>query len=781
MIQLDTENIYSVCDFENLLKQSLDHGKCYKSKKINYYNSICAFDIETSNIKNEQDIYQDIYLYNYLKNTDIRLLDSEVPKISGLHFSRTKGINIDEFYTELHDVFPDWFPDSYDESEQVNNIIKAYIENKPNEDADKFSIMYCWQFAIDGKVIFGRTWDEFLKLIEIINKYVDIHNRIIVFVHNLSFEMQFIRKLLTWHKVFSIAARKPIYAITESGIEFRCSYILTNYSLAKLSDQLHHYKIHKLDTLNYDLIRTPATPMTLPEIKYAIYDTLVVSAYIQECVMQEKYISRIPLTATGYCRRYTRKMCFYSGKDRKEKQLCRASYKALMACLTIDGKDEYLQLKRAFQGGFTHANAWYSGILLNNVHSIDFTSSYPYSLLSEQYPMSKGKKVRPKNKEEFEHYLKYYCCIFDVEFIDIESTFEHENYISISHCFVKEKPVTNNGRLVSAKRIVTTLTEIDFDIINKTYKYKHAKVKNMRIYRKGYLPKNLILSIIKLYQDKTQLKGVEGKEVEYLNSKALLNSVFGMMVTDISKDEIIYTDSWDILPADIEKDIEKYNNSNQRFLFYPWGVYCTAYSRRNLYYGIMHMTNKDGTSDYVYSDTDSIKLLNYEAHKYYIDWYNRQCEKKLKAMCKFHDIDYQELLPRTIKGKVKPLGVWDYEGCYSRFKTLGAKRYMVEHDGEINITVAGVNKFVAVPYLINKYGNDIFDAFNMGLDIPPEHTGKLTHVYIDSYQTGSCTDYLGKCYEFTEQPPGVFLEKAPYYFDISQDYINYIKGVQFQK
>ncbi|WP_442514418.1 hypothetical protein, partial [Pseudomonas promysalinigenes] len=58
--------------------------------------------------------------------------------------------------------------------------------------------------------------------------------------------------------------------------------------------------------------------------------------------------------------------------------------------LTID-KDTYIQLKRAFMGGFTHANANYSNKVLTDVSSVDFTSSYPSVMISEQFPMSRFK------------------------------------------------------------------------------------------------------------------------------------------------------------------------------------------------------------------------------------------------------------------------------------------------------------------------------------------------------------------------------------------------------
>ena len=255
------------------------------------------------------------------------------------------------------------------------------------------------------------------------------------------------------------------------------------------------------------------------------------------------------------------------------------------------------------------------------------------------------------------------------------------------------------------------------------------------------------------------------------------------MVTDISKDEIIYTDTWDTKEADIEKDLNKYNHSNKRFLFYPWGVHIVKEATFNLWNGILHFCSKndigESCNDYIYSDTDSIKCFNMDKHMDFIRAYNAQCIKKLKLMCKRLDIDYTELEPVTIKGEKKPLGVYDHDGHYERFKTLGAKRYMVQEDGKVNITVSGVNKRVAVPYLLEKYGKDIFDAFNTGLAIPAGYTGKLTHVYIDSFQSGVIVDYMGNEWKYREQPPGVYLEDTAYYFDIASDYIDYIKGVQY--
>ena len=663
---------------------------------------------------------------------------------------------------------------------QYYNIVCAFdIETTSfsNQLDEKCAIMYCWQMAINGRVIFGRTWDEFIKVINRLTEFFNLYSgrRLIMYVHNLAFEFQFIRKRLEWESVFSIETRKPLYALTTGGIEFRDSYLLSGYSLAKLGDNLQKYKVKKLvGDLDYSKIRHSKTPMTEKEIAYCENDVLVVSAYIQEEIENAGNITRLPLTKTGYVRNYCRSKCFYGDDRHKTSTKTYQKYRELILNLHLTG-DEYKQLKRAFQGGFTHAAARFSGKVEKNVDSIDFTSSYPYVLLSEQFPMSSGRIVEIHSKEEFQKYINLYCCLFDVEFKNLTPKFINENYISLSHCYQHEKAVVNNGRVVSADKIVTTITDVDYTVIEKTYDWDSMTIYNFRIYNRGYLPTNFVKSILKLYSDKTTLKGVEGKEVEYLVSKGMLNACFGMTVTDIVRDEIIYSDEWDTEKADVESDIEHYNKSRNRFLFYPWGVWVTAYARRNLWDGILAFGD-----DYIYSDTDSIKCLNIEKHFDYINEYNNSVKRKLQIAANYHKIDFELFQPKTIKGIKKLIGVWDWETekeKYTRFKTLGAKRYMIEQDGKINITVAGVNKKTAVPYLVKTYGNNIFDAFTNDLTIPKEYTGKMTHTYIDERRTGTITDYLGNTNTFDEYS-GVHLENAEYSLSLSQAYIDFLKGYE---
>lgn len=718
------------------------------------------------NIENSKIIYKPDDIYFILENA--------------VKSFQTVGNNKKQFYYNIPCAFDIETTSFYIDEFGETIDFKTKLERKQediNYNPEKVACMYVWQFGINGYVIVGRTWNEFTIMIDRIAEYLhtecdNLH--LLIYVHNLSYEFQFICKWFKWYKIFAIEQRKPIYAITDSGIEFRCSYLLSGYSLQNLGYNLQKYKVQKLTgELDYSLMRHSETILTEQEIAYCVNDVLVVMCYIQEKIENEKSIANIPLTNTGYVRRFVRNKCFKFGNGKRNNEYIEKVHE-----LTINNAAEYIMLKRAFQGGFTHANAYHTREICEDVSSVDFTSSYPYVMLAELYPMSKGVYVKPKTKEEFKMYCQNFCCVFDVTFYDLQSKSINEDYISFSKCWGKAEGYTknvvqNNGRVHAAEKATVTITNVDFNIIRQFYTWNSLQVGNMIVYRKDYLPKEFINAILDLYEKKTTLKGVEGAEVDYMLNKGMLNSCYGMCVTDIVRDENIYDDGWSVECADIEEQIIKYNNSKNRFLFYPWGIFVTAYARYNLFTGIKEMGY-----DYIYSDTDSVKFFNMEQHADYINAYNATCEVKLHKTATKHNIDYSRFAPKTVKGKECLIGVWDYEGTYSRFKTLGAKRYMTEKDGKISMTVSGVNKHVAIPALMNIYDNDsVFEAFDDGLTIDCYSSGKMIHTYIDDCKTGILTDYTGKVGVYYEKS-FVHLENTEYNLGMGEAYKMYLQGLQ---
>lgn len=634
----------------------------------------------------------------------------------------------------------------------------------------KVAFMYEWTFGIGNYICYGRTWEEFMELTAILKKLLHLSDKqvLICYVHNLSYEFQFMRKYFEWLTVFSLDERKPIKALTSIGVEFRCSYMLSGLSLATTAKNLVSHKLEKLyGDLDYSLTRHAETTLTADELRYCEYDVKIVLAYINEQIAEySNNITLIPLTNTGRVRQFVRQNCF--GVGRKSAKQHKA-YMELMQELTVT-PHEYSLLKLAFQGGFTHGNYTKVGETISNVHSIDFTSSYPAVMLSEKFPMSKGKPLTDLSTETILHNFrkKNYCYICLAKFTDIHSTYD-EMYISEHKCYRSKGITANNGRVQSADEIYTAFTNIDFQIINQTYQWEHLEFIEVYEYFLDYLPKPVIASIIELYKKKTELKGVEGMESEYLKSKGMLNSVYGMCVTDIVRDDIFYEDidGWGKSKADIDTKVAQYNDSKNRFLFYPWGIFVTAYSRRNLWTGILSMGN-----DYIYSDTDSIKFTNYNSHTWYIDKYNKMVTTKIQQMCTHFKIPYSEVVPKTIKGVPKPIGVWDYEGCYSKFKTLGAKRYMYVEDGTLHITIAGLSKRNGADYLLQSSGGDfdkVFQSFNNNLYIPASNTGKSTHTYIDDEYEINVTDYQNNTLHVTTLS-GVHLEECEFTLSISKQY-----------
>ena len=657
---------------------------------------------------------------------------------------------------------------------------------KAHDDAGaeiKCATMYIWQFGLNGSVIYGRTWEQFFEMLNILQEVLEISEKkhLIIYVHNLGYEFQWIKNWIHWDKVFAIKQRRPVYAIA-GGFEFRCSLLLSNYALAYIGKHLlYKYPMEKMvGDLDYSKLRHSETELTPSELGYCINDVKVVMCYIQQKIEEDGDITKIPLTNTGYVREYCRRWCFDGeGSTIFEREKHKKEYHRFIKSLHINSDAEYYQMERAFAGGFTHASALHASQVMFNVGSADLTSSYPYHMCAEYYPMTSFRYIGVvENNSLFNYYLKNYCCMFDVTFINLRPAVLFENPISRSRCIIdhNEDFTTNNGRIVSASRLTTTLTELDWDTIYKFYDWDEVQIFNMRIADRDYLPKELILSILNQYKTKTSLKGVAGKEVEYMVSKNMINSSFGMMVTAIIREEFAFDDMWHTNPPDVASQLEDYNAGYNRFLFYGWGVWVTAHARHSLFKAIYEFDE-----DYVYADTDSIKGINFDKHKQFFDDYNNDVRLKLLNMCNHYNIPFSMCQPKTVKGEKKLLGVWEREKGYKRFKTCGAKRYMYEYeDGELSLTVSGLNKKFAIPYLQEKFKTTgrIFEEFGEGLYVPPGKTGKQTVTYIEQQQEGTLKDYLGNEGHFHELS-SIYMEPQGYYMSILSEYNDFLKGVQY--
>lgn len=397
---------------------------------------------------------------------------------------------------------------------------------------NRMAFPYHMQLMIGSTFITCRTIDELGQVFTSLQQFygLDGKKRLIVYVHNLPFEFQFIRCYFHFTDCMSKSQRQ-VYKVffDQFGIEMRDSCALSGMSLAKTAENLTEHTISKLKgDLDYRPVRFPSTPLTKAELAYCYNDVKIICCYIEEQMKMYGNITKIPLTNTGRVRRYVRNHCFHVEKNKKTgKKYC--PYKQMIRRLTLEPM-EYGYLMDAFLGGYTHANAEYSTKLLRDVHSIDFTSSYPTVMLSEKYPMSKGAFIDNLNITSYDDFVRFLndrLAVVMVEFTDLETRPEvPDDYLSDSRVYEQRgEVIQNNGRIHKAEYVQEILTNIDLEMVVKAYSFTSIKITSGWFYYKNYLPKEIIECVLEFYEKKTTLKGVKGMEAEYLLKRECLTPV----------------------------------------------------------------------------------------------------------------------------------------------------------------------------------------------------------------------------------------------------------------
>ena len=556
------------------------------------------------------------------------------------------------------------------------NIITSFdIETTTIKNIEKpYGFMYIWQFAMNDIVVMGRTWEEFTIFIEKLRQTYKLCKtlRIVCYIHNLPYEFQFIYNFLKIEELFAKEKRKPLYFYA-NGMEWRCSYALSNMSLSKFCEnsELCTYYKKSGEVFDYSKIRTPKTELTEKELEYCYCDVRGLNQCI-ETLLKEDNLASIPLTNTGYVRKYFKQEMSKNPKNRVN---------FLKTRLTLE---QYELCKQLFRGGNTHASRFYADMIVNDVHNKDIQSSYPAVMMLDYFPMGKFTECSLNNSKKFHEYIDKYCVIMTWNFYNIRvKEDEPIPYIDSGHCQNYRGIGNDNGRVLYADFIRISITEIDFKIIENTYNYDGFQVEKAFFSTRGKLPIEFKKSLMYWYQKKTELKGVDGMEYEYMKSKNRVNSGFGMMVSDIVHIDHIFKEcEWIDDIGNKEEKLNNFYDKHSGFLSYQWGIYVTAHARRRLQIGIDLLKH-----DLLYTDTDSLK---------YLGDYEEEFKKINQSI--IEECENCEIPAYAIKdGKKYYLGIFDNEPDYVRFKTLGAKKYCFEKkdkDGSIKfgITVAGMNK-----------------------------------------------------------------------------------------
>ena len=567
--------------------------------------------------------------------------------------------------------------------------------------------MYIWQFQIEDQTIIGRTWNEFLEFMNRLESCLKTDEKLMIYVHNLSFEFTFLKGVYSFQpeEVFCIDRRKVLKCEMMGHFEFRCSYLLTNMSLAAFTAKMNVTRKLSGDEFDYKVIRYPWTELTEKELEYCIVDVLaLVEALKVYFSIEHDNFYTIPFTSTGFVRRDVKRA------------MRRYNHDELLSMQT--DFNIFQILREAFRGGNTHCNRYYAGQILEHVSSYDRVSSYPDVQINELFPMSPWIKEEEPTAERVCRiiYKQHRAGLMRVGFtgIRLKNPLWGCPYIPKHKCRNLGRHDNDNGRILDADYLEISLTDIDFKIIMDEYDFDNITFYDFYHCRYGKLPRPLREEVQKYFCAKTELKNVDGQELYYHMAKAKLNSIYGMSVQSPVKQSIDYINDEFIERS--ESELELLQEHNKRaFLVYAWGIWTTAHARDQLEIAI-----KKAGNSFVYCDTDSVKLIDDGSVSF--DEYN---QKRKTASIKNGGV------ATDTKGKKYYLGLYDYEGTYKYFASMGAKKYCyVDDNDKLHITIAGVGKSKGAAELSDHGG---IKAFKEGFTF--YKAGGTESVYNDDPET----------------------------------------------
>lgn len=609
----------------------------------------------------------------------------------------------------------------------------------------EINFMYIWQFQIDEDVtVYGRTWSEFkfflFRLRERLNG-----KQMVCYIHNASYEWQYLKSVFNFGQddVFATDSRKVVKFVIDKTFEMRDSYILTNMSLDAFTRKMNvtHQKLSGAE-FNYNKVRYPWTDLSDRELEYCINDVRgLVEAVKAQMKRDGDTLYTIPLTSTGYPRREMKHAMKHYSRER-------------LAEMQPD-YEQYLLLKDCFRGGNTHANRYYAGKIVDSdlIHarilSADRSSSYPDVLMNCKYPMEKWRRGQASAENLRNLIQNGYAVMFRAEFTDIRLKDPHwpVPYLSTDKCQAAAV-LADNGRILSAAICKTALTDVDFRILLYEYEFSEIVISELYFTEYDYLPNPMRAVIASYYEQKTALKGKKDPfdKLMYEKSKNILNGLYGMCAQDPVQETILWTGSEFIEAEDDPAQILS-KHSKRTFLNYAWGVWCTAWARYRLEMGIIIA----GAQDFIYCDTDSVKYVD---HGQSWELFNDLAREASEASGACAYDSNQEL---------HYMGVYEPDGEYKRFSTLGSKRYAYEDmTGDLHITISGVSKKAAAE--LGKLEN-----FKEGFIF--HHPGKTEADYVDFPESDQII-VDDKLIEITSY---VIIRETTYNLSLSTSYKNLLR------
>ena len=617
---------------------------------------------------------------------------------------------------------------SWSGNQTVASYISLDTETSHNHEEDENKLLgwiYQWAFTYEDTLVYGRRPSE---LMECFKKIVNVNGlgrykvwgkedeyvtkKIVVFVHNLSYDYEYMKAWLRQsfpdgeEKTIAVAAHKVIVYETH-GIQFRCSYRLTQKSLDAWAKAMNSKNRKLVGAIDYDKVRYQDDELTQTDWDYMFMDVLT----LDECVsLQMKVhnddITTIPYTVTGYVRRDARKAFKNDSHERVEFRRSRLYYETYMLC------------RKEFAGALTHGNRFKQGQIVKGcIRHRDFSSHYPSQQRYYYAPVGAptlefdASTDGDMSMHELLEIGKNHCFLAA---ITIENPEVKEGitlpYLQTYKFFENKttdvKTIDDNGRILKATgRACIVVNEIDLKWLVKQYKFSFH-IEKVYKFQRGKFPKYLRDTVDNYFVGKTVLKnkckalkkqGFSEDSIEYIEAyrdlmivKGKLNGIYGMSATDPVRQMFIdsqITGEWEhpkLTEEEIKIALEEYYDGKNNFMAYQLGVWTTALARNEL----LEFVELIGYENFIYADTDSIFYFSTPEIEERIEarnaYFRDQCDK---THC-FIEVEDKRIYYNQFELE---------DEVITEFKFLHSKCYayiVLKEDGteEMIVVIAGVAK-----------------------------------------------------------------------------------------
>lgn len=583
------------------------------------------------------------------------------------------------------------------------------------------------QVKFNGFYYLLRTPEELIEFYQVLYDELDLSYdpdteipcKLISLIHNASYDLSylipyFMRDLPHYDNDDSqgiIEGANKFLTYQQGPFEWRCTYRLSNMSLAKWSNELDVKHKKQIGLYDYDRVIYQDSELNENEKLYDRYDI----ESLQDCyeannAYHHDDLTTCPLTFTGYVRRELRKSC---RKDKYYRQKYFNKNK-------LDAELYYAYLK-SYAGGMTHNNRMYKGLLIEAGKSYkffdqeiyvpiighsDFKSHYPTQMTCYPFPIGRpgliydvDSFINPITIPDILSYYPKYSSMSVIRFYDAELIDPRISmpFMQFSKCYNGsfDKKRLDNGRIIFLKGSwIMYLDNLTLKILSEQYNLKYEVLK-VWLLRNGPLPAPIREVVDKFFKGKSDKKNIVNELTEkygkldpqtisanfdLMQTKILLNSIYGCTATNPlrstykinSEFEFSIKENYGTLD-DIQAGLDEFYKGRNNFLAYQIGCTVTALARYELYEYIKAI----GYDKVLYCDTDSAFYIKDDQTIKAIEDLNAEKRKTAESVI----LD---------NGHVEYYDAFNPEPDCIAFKGLHSKCYGVVTDKGLELTIAGV-------------------------------------------------------------------------------------------